>query len=109
MADNLGRERLQRFMRAKSFLNWEIVAANSSDSPVVPFAPVYGLYSSMFRDTRSGAPDAQLFNPDERVNFEEALALYTRNAAECAGRKDLALLKKESARILWCGIRLSKT
>ncbi len=94
MADNLGRERLQRFMRAKSFLNREIVAANSSDSPVVPFAPVYGFYSSMFRETRSGAPDAQLFNPDERVNFEEALALYTRNAAECAGRKDLGTLEK---------------
>jgi len=81
-------------MRAKSFFNLEIMAANSSDSPVVPFAPVYGIYSSMFRETGSDFPDAQLFNPDERVNFEEALALYTRNAAECAGRKDLGTLDK---------------
>jgi predicted amidohydrolase YtcJ len=94
MADNLGRERLERFMRAKSFLNQGIVAANSSDSPVVPFAPVYGIYSSMFRETRSGSPDAQLFNPDETVSFEEALALYTRSSAKCAGRKDLGTLEK---------------
>jgi len=94
MADNLGEERLRRFMRAKSFIDRKIIAANSSDSPVVPFPPIYGIYSSMFRETRTGSPEARVFNPEERVSFEEALSLYTSNAAECVGRNDLGALEK---------------
>jgi len=94
MADNLGEERLRRFMRAKSFIQKGVLASNSSDSPVVPFAPVYGIFASMFRETKSGFPSREIFNPKERVTFEEALALYTRNAARCAGREDLGVLEK---------------
>ncbi len=103
MADNLGRQRLSRFMRARSFLAKGITAANSSDSPVVPFPPVYGIYSSIFREAKMGSPDPQSFNPDERVSFEEALALYTRNAALCADRNDLGTLEtgKRADFVVW--------
>jgi predicted amidohydrolase YtcJ len=94
MADNLGPERLNRFMRAKSFLDCGVNVANSSDSPVVPFAPIYGIVSSMFRETKDGFPEAEVFNPRERVSFEEAVSLYTRHAAECVGRNDLGMLEK---------------
>ncbi len=95
MADNLGVERLKRFMPAKSFITKGMAAASSSDSPVVSFAPIYGIFASMFRETRKGIPRSEIFNTDERVQFEEAITLYTRNAAECAGRQeDLGVLEK---------------
>jgi len=94
MADNLGEDRLKRFMPAKSFIEKGLTAANSSDSPVVPFAPIYGIYASMYRETKKGYPRSEVFNPHERVEFEEAISLYTRNAAKCVGRRDLGVLEK---------------
>ena len=94
MADNLGEKRLRRFMPARSLLEKGLTAANSSDSPVVSFVPIYGIFASMYRETRKGFPKGEVFNPKERVKFEEALALYTRNAAKCVGREDLGVLEK---------------
>jgi len=94
MADNLGEDRLARFMRARSFLDKGVTAANSSDSPVVPFAPIYGIFASMYRETKREFPRNEIFNRKERIQFEEAVALYTSNAVECVGREDLGILEK---------------
>ena len=59
-------------MPAKSFLEKGLTAANSSDSPVVPFAPIYGIFASMYRETKMGFPRSEVFNPNERVEFERS-------------------------------------
>lgn len=57
------------------------LVAGSSDYPVAGFEPLDGVRSAVARRTRSG----HIYEPDQRVDLEEALALYTRSAAEAAG------------------------
>ena len=49
-----------------------IVTSGSSDSPVESLSPILGMWASM---TRGGMV------PEERIGLEQALALYTSNAA----------------------------
>ena len=63
--------------RIKSPLNSGVVVAGSSDSPVVPDNPLVGIYAAVTRRVESG----QYLAPQECISAEEALALYTTNAA----------------------------
>ncbi|MHB8105141.1 MAG: amidohydrolase [Dehalococcoidales bacterium] len=63
--------------RIKSPLEKGIVVAGSSDAPVVPAAPLEGIYAAVTRQAESG----QTLQPEERITPEQALALYTVNAA----------------------------
>ncbi len=53
----------------------------SSDFPVTTFDPLAGIRSALTRRTHRG----DVINPDERITFDEALAMYTRNAARVLG------------------------
>ena len=68
---------LRWLYRIKSFLNGGLMVAGSSDSPVVPDNPLVGIYSAVTRRAESG----QELSPQERISAEEALAMYTINAA----------------------------
>jgi predicted amidohydrolase YtcJ len=63
--------------RIKSPLEKGVVVAGSSDAPVVPANPLVGIYAAITRQAESG----QILLPEERINAEQALALYTVNAA----------------------------
>ncbi len=63
--------------RIKSFLNSGLVVAGSSDSPVVPNNPLVGIYAAITRRAESG----QYILPHESISANQALALYTTNAA----------------------------
>ena len=63
--------------RIKSFLDSGLVVAGSSDSPVVPDNPLVGIYAAVTRKAESG----QQLLPQECILAEQALALYTINAA----------------------------
>ena len=54
-----------------------MVVAGSSDAPVVPANPLVGIYAAVTRQAESG----QTLQPEERITAEQALALYTVNAA----------------------------
>jgi hypothetical protein len=69
--------RLRWLYRLKSFLDGGLVVAGSSDSPVVPDNPLFGIYSAVTRRAQSG----QELSPEEAVSAEQALAMYTINAA----------------------------
>jgi predicted amidohydrolase YtcJ len=88
LAKNLGPNRVRGFMPARSYLKSEITASCGSDSPVVPYSPIYGIYSMMSRETRDKGPDSEIFNESEEIGFEEALSMYTRQSAICAKRKE---------------------
>ncbi len=63
--------------RIKSPLESGVVVAGSSDAPVVPGNPLVGIYAAVTRQAGSG----QLLLPEERITVNQALALYTTNAA----------------------------
>src|SRR5262245_10579558 len=63
--------------RVKSLLARGVPVAASSDAPVVPPLPLQGVYAAVARRT----PDGHIIAPEERVNVEEALWLFTQGAA----------------------------
>jgi len=63
--------------RIKSMLDSGLVVAASSDSPVVPDNPLVGIYAAITRKAESG----QSILSEERISVEQALAMYTVNAA----------------------------
>ncbi len=70
--DRLGEERALDLYPLRSMLAEGIIASGSSDSPVESLSPVLGMWASM---TRGG------FSPGEALSLDEALSLYTANAA----------------------------
>jgi predicted amidohydrolase YtcJ len=63
--------------RIRSPLEAGITVAGSSDTPVVPADPLVGIYAAVTRK----AEDGQVLLPEEGITAEQALALYTFNAA----------------------------
>jgi hypothetical protein len=62
-----------------------LVVAGSSDSPVVPDNPLVGIYAAVTRKAESG----QQLLPQECILAEQALALYTINAAYASFEEDI--------------------
>lgn len=69
-----------RLKPLKTFVERGIKAAGSSDCPVVTSSPLFGIYCAMTRETKSHS----VLSPNERLSLEEALQLYTVNAAYAA-------------------------
>ncbi|HEU0165463.1 MAG TPA: amidohydrolase [Thermomicrobiales bacterium] len=74
---NLGRDRFRYAYAMKTFAENGIIAAASSDAPVVPVNPMLGIATMVTRLDRLGG-DAWT---EERVPVEEAIKAYTWNAA----------------------------
>lgn len=74
---NLGEERLRYAYGMASFAANGIVAAASSDAPVVPTSATAGLQTMVTRRDISGQP----VWPEEAVSLKEALRAYTVNGA----------------------------
>jgi len=58
-----------------------VVVAGSSDYPVAGYEPLDGIRSAVSRRTSRG----HVYEPDQCIELDEALALYTRNAAKLSG------------------------
>jgi len=61
-----------------------VPVAGSSDWPVAGFDPLEGLRAAVTRRTRR----VHAYEPDQRVTLDEALAMYTRVAAQVSGCAD---------------------
>ena len=73
-----GPNRVRWIYPAKSFFDNGIVAAGTSDVPVTPISPWWGIWASVARkEFRTG----QVIAPEERVSVLQALEMYTRNPA----------------------------
>ncbi|MBI2906912.1 MAG: amidohydrolase [Chloroflexi bacterium] len=59
--------------------------ALSSDSPLVPTNPLFGIYTAVTRRTESG----QRFDPGEGVSAAEALEMYTLGGAYASSEEDV--------------------
>ena len=73
-----GPQRVRWAYPAKSYLDNGIVAAGTSDVPVTPISPWWGIWALVARrEMQSG----QVLAPEERVAVVRALQMYTRNPA----------------------------
>lgn len=70
---NLGAERVRYAYAMKTFAGRGIVAAASSDAPVVPVNPLLGIQTMVSRKDRMGD---EIF-PEEAISVEDALRAYT--------------------------------
>ncbi len=70
-------DQLPWLYRIKSFIDNGLVVAGSSDSPVAIDNPSVGIYAAVARCAESG----QQLLPQERISAEQAIAMYTMNAA----------------------------
>ncbi len=62
-----------------------IIIAAASDAPVIPVDPLAGIYGAVTRRAASG----QLLLPEEAVTPQQALAMYTVNAAYASFEEDI--------------------
>ena len=70
-------DQLRWLYRIKSLLNSGLIVAGSSDSPIVSDNPLVGIYAAV---TRQAESEHQLL-PEECISANQALAMYTTNAA----------------------------
>jgi predicted amidohydrolase YtcJ len=75
--NNLGEWRIGQAYGMRSFARFGIIAAASSDAPVVPVNALAGLQTMVTRRDILGRP----CNPEEAVSLEDALRAYTVNGA----------------------------
>ena len=74
---NLGIDRVRYAYAMKTFAERGIIAAASSDAPVVPANPLIGIQTMVTRRDRLGDE----IYPEESISVEDALRAYTWNAA----------------------------
>jgi hypothetical protein len=81
LLDWYGPKRIERMFAHRSFLDYGIPVAGSSDYPCGPFEPLLAMQSCVTRTGWDGTP----LGLSQRITPQEALALYTVNAAYASG------------------------
>ena len=85
--DRVGPERIQGAYAWRRMLDAGAPLACGSDFPVENPNPFHGLYAAVTRQDQKGWPEGG-WRGEERLTREEALACFTRWAAEAAGMAD---------------------
>ncbi|MGE5560024.1 MAG: amidohydrolase [Chloroflexota bacterium] len=78
--DRVGQERIRWSYAWKSLLDAGVHCAGGSDCPVEPLQPLWGIYAAVTRAAMDGTP-AGGWLPEQRLSVDQAVALFTRNAA----------------------------
>lgn len=91
--DRLGPERVKGAYAWRSLLDLHSVIAAGSDAPVEDINPLWGIYAAITRQDHAGKPESG-WHPEQRVTRQEALRMYTLDAAYAAFREnDLGSIK----------------
>ncbi|TYR36380.1 amidohydrolase family protein [Mesorhizobium microcysteis] len=80
-----GNERAKRMVACRSFLDAGITVAGSSDYGACPYPPLYAIQAAMTRRDNEG----ELVGVEQCITIEEALKMYTINAAIVCGEDHL--------------------
>lgn len=76
----IGKERIRTTYAFKSLIDANTTLVFGSDWPVAPASPLYGIYAAVTRQTLDNKnPNGWI--PEQKINLEQALLAYTRNAA----------------------------
>jgi predicted amidohydrolase YtcJ len=81
--DRVGAKRIQGAYAWRKLLDAKVRLAGGSDFPVELPNPFYGLYAAVTRQDRDGKPPGGWY-PQERLTRDEALRLFTTDAAYAA-------------------------
>ncbi len=79
-ADRLGEERLKYSYAWNTLKKAGIMMTGSSDAPVEPIDPFWGVWSVVMRQDENGRPNGG-WRSEERLSVFDAVSLYTKNAA----------------------------
>jgi predicted amidohydrolase YtcJ len=93
----VGRERARWAFPTRALLDAGVLVALGSDWPIAGCDPREGMAWARLRRP-VGRPDAEAFEPDQRMTAEEALRGYTISAAEIVGEQALAGRAREGLR-----------
>lgn len=89
-ATRLGEERTEYAYAWRSLLDSGVPIAGGSDAPVEPVQPLPGIYAAVARrDLETGWPGEEGWHPEQKVTREEALRMFTIDAAYSVFEEDL--------------------
>lgn len=77
--------KLSWLYRTGAFCNNGIRVAASSDAPVIPLNPLFGIYAAVTRTAESG----HVLSPEETITPEDALWMYTMGGAYASFEDDI--------------------
>lgn len=80
-----GPERAGMACAHRSLLDAGVAVGGSSDYPIVPIDPLVGIQSLVTRRTAAGL----VVGPDQRLDVERALGVYTHGSAHATGEADV--------------------
>lgn len=86
--DRLGEERLKLSYAWNTLKRHGIIMTGSSDAPVEPINPFWGIYSVTCRQDCYGKPEGG-WRPEEQLEVYDAVCLYTKNAAYSSFEENL--------------------
>ena len=92
--DRVGPERVKGAYAWKSFLNSGVKIAGGSDAPVESENPFFGIYAAATRQDQKGWPKGGWY-PEQKLTREEALRIFTIDAAYAAFEEDIKGSLKE--------------
>lgn len=85
----MGKERADRFWPTADLLKSGALVAGGSDWPVSPYpAPLSGIEGLVTRQNPDGSFAGEALWPEQAISLEDALKIYTINAARAAGIGD---------------------
>ena len=88
VATRVGHDKAQTSYAWGTMRRMGITTSGGSDSPVESCNPFYGIYCAVTRQTAAGEPPGG-WHPEECLSVEEALRLYTCDAAYAAGTENV--------------------
>ena len=80
-----GRERAEQVTPMRTFLDQGFLVAGGTDSPLIPYNPLWAMYHFITRDTISDG----VYGANQRISREEALRVYTINNAHLTFEESL--------------------
>jgi predicted amidohydrolase YtcJ len=86
--DRVGKERCQYAYAWRTMLDAGLRIPGGSDAPVEPVQPLPGIYSAVTRQDFEGWPEGG-WHPEQRVSREEALRMFTIDAAYSVFEEDI--------------------
>lgn len=93
---NFGKVRGERLFPLKSMLKTGINVCNGSDSPVTRYEPIYGILSSINRQTKYVVPSEFEYDDLEKLNLEETFRTFTLNCSKSMEWKEIGKLREGS-------------
>lgn len=92
--DRVGSERIKGAYAWRSFLGAGVKIAGGSDAPVEHENPFFGIYAAATRQDQKGWPKGG-WHPEQRFTREQALRIFTLDAAYAAFEEDIKGSLKE--------------